>query len=324
MRRRSLFGVACVGLLYVPFPTTGRAAPEAGSPEAVVRGAISGMNQGRIDDFTKAMHPQALEQFRTSLSGVIDAAAKEGKADELLKMFPGIKKVGDLKQLDDGQFFSKYLRGMIAINPEIKRALAGTKTETLGHFDEGKETTHVIYRSTLNSQGAKLDRVNVVSLRRDGARWAMLLTGDLDGMVSMMKQKFAGSFEFPDLTASRIEILGRLLEGDDKAQIAYRMITPMGGSSIQKSAVLTVNKADPGWPVAHLGKPEELSRLVSEKLGLGSSNDESQPQVAPAETAKDRFERRMRESRPPLRRGFSQPGPRNQGLPRGPLMRDRE
>lgn len=302
MRRRLFLGIACAGVLLVRFSATGWAAPEDDSPEAVVRKAISAVNRGKVEDFAKEMHPQSLEKFRAAMWTVVELAAAKGKGNEMLPLFRGTKNLKELKRLTDRQFFTRLMRGLIANNPEIKQALTGTKPETIGHLDEGEDATHVLYRSRLDTPGGDLEKVNVISMKKDGARWAMQLSGDLDGMVLVMKQKVAGSLDMPDIAASRVEVQGRLMEGEDKAHIVYRLLTPLGTSTIRKMGVVTVAADESGWATAKDGTNDERAKLVKEKLGLTRLQD-PRPRLGGAESARERMER-LRESRSPLRRGL--------------------
>ena len=110
MKRRSYLAMASVALLILLTPSQGPAAADDGSPEAVVREATEAVNHGRTEEFARAMHPEALRQFRAVMSAVVDAAAKDGKADQVLKIFPSVKDVQELKKLDDVKFFADYMR----------------------------------------------------------------------------------------------------------------------------------------------------------------------------------------------------------------------
>jgi hypothetical protein len=269
MTRRSMMATAaCAAWLLLPIrtPCLG-AGPDDGSPETVVRGAVGAMNQGRLGEFVKAMHPEALKKFRVAILRLADLAAKDGKSAEVLRLFPDTKDLADLKKLDDGPLLERYLRGALGASPEVKKMLAGAKTEMIGHLDEGEDRTHVVYRVRLDPGVPNAGILSVASLRRDGRRWAMLLSGDVEGMVAMMEKRVAGQFAFPDIKASKVEPLGRLLD-KDVAQVVYRMATPLGDSTLTKTAVIVVPKADPAFDAARDGKPADLAKLIKEKLGL--------------------------------------------------------
>src|SRR5689334_17932940 len=56
-----------------------------GSAESVVEKALDALNHGRLDTFVKAMHPDALNEFRATTLEVLDVAAGHGKEARVLE-----------------------------------------------------------------------------------------------------------------------------------------------------------------------------------------------------------------------------------------------
>lgn len=270
MQPRFCLTIAATLSFLVGSPSHSRAAAGDGSPEEVVRKATDSLNQGREEEFARAMHPAELRRLREALSTIVDEAARDGKADQVLRIFPGVKSVEQLKELDDMAFFTAYLRAITGHDPAVKKALAKTKVEVLGHVAEGKDTTHVVYRSIMKGKGDDdaFFRIMVVSLRKDGPRWAMLLSGDAEATMAAMKQRFAANPAVPDLRATKIQLIGQLLEGKDRAYVVYRTITPLGDTPLKKVSVMTIDKEEPGWAVVRSGDSDAIARLIKERTGL--------------------------------------------------------
>src|SRR5690349_2751583 len=72
-------------------------APAPGSPEATVARAVDAMNKDRLDEFTADMHPGALKRFKEGMMKLVEAAEKDGKADQVLRLFSDAKNVADVK-----------------------------------------------------------------------------------------------------------------------------------------------------------------------------------------------------------------------------------
>jgi len=269
MKQRSNLAMASALLILLLSPMKSPAGPDDRSPEAVVREATDGVNHGRTEEFAKAMHPEALRQFRAAMSAVVDAAAKDGKADQVLRLFPSVKDVQELKKLDDVTFFADFLRAVTGRDPALKSALAHSKIEVLGHVAEGKETAHVVYRMSTKVDGTDFEGlVLVASLRKDGPRWRMLLSGDVEAMTLMMKQRSVSKPAVPDFKAMKVQPLGHLLEGKENAHLVYRTVTPFGDASLKKINVLSVKKTDPGWKVVRDGNSEAIITLIKGQFGL--------------------------------------------------------
>jgi hypothetical protein len=264
MKRRPILVMGFVGLWLVSVERGSPAAPAKDSPEDIVATALDALNHDRPDEYVKAMHPEALKQFRTATLEIV-AHAKTGQVPPL---FQGVKDIPELKKLSETQLLTSYLRGMIPANPKAKRALSKTKIEVLGHVAEGKETTHVVYRSKLEIDGAKLEKLNVSSLRKDGTAWKLLLPSEIEGAVAMVKQQVAGKFTLPDLQSSRVQPLGQLVEDGGTIQVVYRFITPIGDSSFRKVAALSVNKDTPEWAAVREGRTAEITKLIKQRNGI--------------------------------------------------------
>src|SRR5439155_11959386 len=105
-------------------------------------------------------------------------------------LFHGVGSTDDLKRLDDAQFFIAFLRGVTRLKPELKRLLGDAETRVLGHVMEGKATAHVVYRITASAAGAKITKMDVMSLQKTELGWRMLLNADLEGIATVLKKKF--------------------------------------------------------------------------------------------------------------------------------------
>jgi RNA polymerase sigma factor (sigma-70 family) len=274
-------GGTAAGESPVAVPVSGRAAPDAGTPEEVFSRAIAALDQDRIDDFVAAMHPEAVKQLRTTLMGTIESLAGQGESDQVFPMFPGVKTLGDLKKLDDRRFVARYLGELFRGQPVFKLTLAKTMGEVLGHVDEDKENVYVVYRSTVDDRGENPGQLKAIRLRKDGQRWALQIPEVIEKFVESTNRTFGGNLHvIPELkalkTASRFEPVGRLLSDGDTAHVVLREITPLGAFL----RVLTVKKSEPGWVEALAGKPEGLAKLVKATLHLAGSSDGA-PRVVP-------------------------------------------
>jgi RNA polymerase sigma factor (sigma-70 family) len=260
----------------------------ADTPEAVLSQAFDALNGGRIADFVKLMHPDAVKQLRTTVTTTAEKLAGQGMADgTLVDAFPEIKAVGDLKNLDDRQFVTGYLRKLFEGFRKLKLTMAWTKGEILGHVDEGAERVQVVFRSTTDAKGASRDKLNVAGLRKDGARWAVEIPDALAMFFALGKQAAAGTPVIPEMNAvkaSRVEPVGRFLAGSDTAYVVFRLVTTVGKMAHTFTRALTVKKSDLGWDEALAGKAEGLAKLVRADFGLDPSADE-EPLPAPRKVA---------------------------------------
>jgi|GEM_PF-2915903 len=241
-------------------------APTPSSKDVVER-AMRAFNQGKLDGFVKALHPDALERLRAQVLEVLDDATKAGKEAPFLKTFAGVTTPEDLKELDGGQMILKMLEAATA-SPDVKQAMAGTRIEVLGRFVE-QDRTYVVYQSKVKLGELSMDRLNVAVLRKSGEDLKLDIPEDLLGNLGAMRRAFqtGDTDSFPDLKQTQVEPLGHVLEGKT-AFVVYRTLVPIGNSTLSRLAVLSVKSDSPGWDAVRKNKKDEVKSLIEKRLGL--------------------------------------------------------
>lgn len=193
---RSCSLLLAVALLAAPSSGPCQDAPASAkntnaTPESVAEGALQALQKDRIEDFVAAMHPDALKQFRTMLLEIVAGAEADNQAEQVLALFSDVDSTDALRTLDDRGFFLAFYRGIMRLQPDLKAAMAGSEQKILGHVMEGEDTAHVVCRLTIRMLGVTVSKMNVISMKRlpDGG-WAMLLSGEMDGITTMLRQRF--------------------------------------------------------------------------------------------------------------------------------------
>lgn len=280
MKRSALVVLAGMAVVAV-CPHAGRAAAP-GSAEAVVEKALDALNHGRLDTFVKAMHPNALSEFRATILETLEAAAKRGKQAQLLEAFEGVSGAEELKALDAPRMFAALL-GKVTSAPDAKKALAATRIEVLGHIFEGKDRAYVVYRSRMRLGERDINRLNAASLLKSGQDWKLSLFGDVSGQIALMTLGLTGEPALPDIAATRVEPVGHIFEGKRTALVVYRTITPIGDSSLTRLGVLGVNANDPAWEAVRKDDTTAVVGLIEKNMGIRKvPTPESAPAPTPA------------------------------------------
>jgi hypothetical protein len=185
-----LFALAVAGVISITAVGDGAPATPRGTPEDIASRALAALKENRIADFTKEMHPEALQSLKKRLLEVVDAAEEKGRAAETLKIFKGVSEPGQLRAMDDTEFFTAFFEGMLALQPRVRDAFKDMALDVVGHVREGDDVVHVVYRGTTSVGNVKISKMSVMSLKADGESWRMLLSGDIEGMAAMMKLQF--------------------------------------------------------------------------------------------------------------------------------------
>ena len=208
MKRGTVFVPVAAILLLVCSHACSAAQPQPGSPEEVVAKAMDAINHGRINEFVKVLDPDSLEEARKSIVDSVDEGVKRVGEAKVLQSFKGVKSAKALKALDGPRLFAGVLERMTS-DPDMKKSLAQTKIKVFGHVDEGEDTAHVIYRSTVKLGETDIERLNVATLRKSGQTWKMVIPDEFAGP---MRRGAPGNPALPNLADTEVEPLGHVLD----------------------------------------------------------------------------------------------------------------
>lgn len=178
--KRHLSPLLCVLVLLC---NVGFAAAEDGSPEQVAQAYLAAVKSDGMAGATTLMHPEELERFRASLAPVL--AIEPGVGVEIRKSLFGPEITAEGLQRMSAEDFMKGFMGfadqqMKATNTEV------VSMEIVGSVPEG-DVMHLVTRNRVTASGMTLTAMEVVSLKRYGKTWRLMLSGKIDGMAEMIK-----------------------------------------------------------------------------------------------------------------------------------------
>src|SRR5687767_3509236 len=116
------------------------------TPEAVAQRYYETFRSGDFAANAALMHPAALEELKTTLTGM---AALPGATEdaEFREMF-GVSSLDEMRALAPAELFERVLRNQL--EGEMRAILASTEVTVLGHVMEGDSTAHVVYRMRMD------------------------------------------------------------------------------------------------------------------------------------------------------------------------------
>jgi hypothetical protein len=177
--------IACAGIASV----TG-----AETPEDVANAYIDAMADLRVNLVADQMHPGALERFKAILAGIADAI-KAAPADrkpppKMVSALFGEGGIDSVKEADAREVFVRFMSNLSTFLPQIREMQAGTEHKIIGHVDEGGgNVSHVVFRATLKRGKTEITKMDVLSLKRDGEEWKVLLSDDIEGLIQNLGQQ---------------------------------------------------------------------------------------------------------------------------------------
>jgi hypothetical protein len=178
----------------------------AEAPEEIAHRYIQGMADLKIEAVADAMHPSALDRFKTILIGIADGI-KQAPADrkapaKMVSALFGDEGPAAVRTFPPRDVFVRFMSNLTTFVPQIREMHAGSEYQLLGHVNEGGNVAHVVFRATLRRGENELTKMEVLSLKRDGQHWRVLLTDDLQSLIAGLGQRMTAPPTTPERTAS--------------------------------------------------------------------------------------------------------------------------
>ena len=130
------------------------------------------------------MHPDALAKAKRMFGAVV-AADASGRVGEL---FFGVDDTKSYDALSDSGCFVALMTNLSKHMPAFAEAMKTAEFHVIGILPEGKDLSHVVYRTDAKAEDLEITRTSVLSLRRHGGEWRMLLTGNIEGLAARLSQ----------------------------------------------------------------------------------------------------------------------------------------
>ena len=156
-------------------------------PEEVAHTYIRAMADLHLNVVADTMHPSALDGFQKILIKIADgiAAAPDDRKPpaRVINALFGESGMATVKTEPPRDIFVRFMSNLTTFVPQIREMTAGSEYQVLGHVEEGN-LAHVVFRATLRRGTTEMTKMEVLSLKRDGEQWKVLLTDDLADLVS--------------------------------------------------------------------------------------------------------------------------------------------
>lgn len=131
---------------------------------------------------------EALSSFRQTLAFLADL--DEAQRDQVYSgLFGEGATPQSIEALSDAQFFSAFLRvSMSQIGGTD--VFANANMEYLGHVAEAPDIAHLVVRMTVGIDGGEFEKMTVVSSRKVGSQWKLLMSGEVRGISDKLRSAF--------------------------------------------------------------------------------------------------------------------------------------
>jgi hypothetical protein len=162
------------------------------TPEAIAQQYLTAMSEMRIEALADTMHPAALDRFKQILGQVsqaISAIDPEKRPNTVIRALFGDDGPDAVLAEPPREVFVRFMANLTTFVPQIREMQGGSEHEIIGHVDEGGNLCHVVFRATLKRGSTGISKMAVLSLKRDGTSWKVLLDDDLAKLITGLGQR---------------------------------------------------------------------------------------------------------------------------------------
>ena len=163
------------------------------TPESVAKAYFAAKQASDWAKCASLTHPDALADLKNAFAEIVNA----DKSGEAAAMFFKLKSPAEYSQLSDAAVFERLMDFVTTSSPDTKTELASSVNTILGRVDEAPDLAHVVFRSRAKIGSEEINEVDLLSLKKQGSTWRVLLTSDIEAMINQLLESVAPPEEEP-------------------------------------------------------------------------------------------------------------------------------
>jgi hypothetical protein len=154
------------------------------TPEDVARAYFKALQDRGMSIVVDFMHSGEMAKFKSIFIAVMEKEATTGKRELVSLLFGEQATLAEVKALSPKEFMSVFMQKASGLLP--KKTFTFEKQDMIGSLSEG-ELMHVVARIEVGIWPVAIKKMVVVSMKRDGDEWKLLLTEELDGLLQTLQ-----------------------------------------------------------------------------------------------------------------------------------------
>lgn len=164
----------------------------AASPTDVVSQSFAVTKKGDWAAYTQMTHPEALAAAKRMFRAVV-AVDTTGRVGDL---FFGVNSLEQFDALSDAAAYTALWQNLTTKLPVLGDAIRSAEDSIIGTVPEGADVVHVVCRESASTQGISMSKVSVITVKKSGEDWKLMLAGNFDGLAARLGQ-FAKAIPAP-------------------------------------------------------------------------------------------------------------------------------
>lgn len=152
---------------------------------------FSDLENGDYVAAAEKFDPEQLNEFRTMMEFYKEIPA-EGQAQFIQTFFGSDQTAESIEKINDVEFFAGIFT-FIMRQASAAGSLSFDGFEVLGEVMEGEDIAHLVTRNRVSVGELEVEAMEVVSLKKEGEEWRMLLSGKMKGLPDQMRAAFGAA-----------------------------------------------------------------------------------------------------------------------------------
>lgn len=132
--------------------------------------------------------PDHLKEFRVMM-GFYKEIPPKAQSQFIQTFFGADQTVEKLEKIDDVEFFTGVFN-FIMRQADAAGGLSFDGLEILGEVKEGKDISHLVTRNRISVGEIEIEAMEVVSLKKVGSEWRIMMSGKIKGLPDQLKAAF--------------------------------------------------------------------------------------------------------------------------------------
>ena len=191
--------ISCLSMLLLPlFPTASRGEePKSRRDDAAIEKVVAeSLEASRKDDwkrYAELVHPDSLQEYKDMWLPILRVATRE-RPEKQADMLSAFDKATDLKAvmaLKPKEFLASSMKGMASQIPGLRANSTDVEEKIIGTLHDGNDRAYVVVRTRRKTDRDDLSRVEVISLKRSGNEWKLMLPDVVRIMADTFKRRRA-------------------------------------------------------------------------------------------------------------------------------------
>ena len=160
-------------------------ATQAASPERMAEQYYLYVDANQWNELADMFHESALSDFKAKLLPTLKPINHSGKSGLLEKTFGKNATYEDAKKSSNKKFFINVVGNVASLVRTT--GIKNTQTNIIGKTPEGDDVVHVLVRESYKLGDIEIANMEVLSFKKSGDYWALLLSGKIRGLVQTLQ-----------------------------------------------------------------------------------------------------------------------------------------